>query len=592
MTHDKEKNQAATYYRRLLSYAFPYWKVFIFAVIGMVVYAATEVSFTKIIQPMLDGGFVNKDPEAIFWVPVLLILIFTVRIVGTFLSEYGMALIARNVIRDLRADVFKKILHLPTTYFDITSSGTVLSKMVYDIEQVAAATSGVIIVLIRDGLTVIALFGWMLYLSPMLTLILFVAIPFVAVMVYLISKRFRMLGTRIQNSMGGVTDITEEAIQANREIKIFGGHKFESQRFTDVNKYNRTQHLKLVAASALSNPIIQLVVAIAFAFMIFMATNPDFIKELSVGYFVSFLMAMIMLLQHAKRLTSINVTLQKGIAAAESVFTFVDIPEEIDQGDQELEKVTGQVEFRDVNFTYNNKNENVLSDISLKINAGETVAFVGRSGAGKSTLVSLLPRFYDNTSGTITIDGHDIKSLKLKNLRSHIALVNQDVTLFNDTISHNISYSNLENVDNDKIIAAAKAAHALEFIEKLPEGMNTMIGEDGVLLSGGQRQRIAIARAILKNAPILILDEATSALDTESERYIQSALDELIKSRTTLVIAHRLSTIENADKIVVLDKGRIVEVGTHKELITKAGHYAALHNMQFKTEKKTEQEVS
>ena len=585
MAQQTDNSTGTILYRRLLTYALPYWKVFIFAVIGMVIYAVTEVTFTKIIQPMLDGGFVDKDPKAIFWVPIFLVLIFTVRILGTFLSEYGMALIARNVIRDLRADVFHKIIHLPTTYFDITSSGTVLSKMVYDIEQVAAATSGVIIVLIRDGITVVALFGWMLYLSPLLTLILFIAIPFVAVLVFLISKRFRLLGTRIQNSMGGVTDITEEAIQANREIKIFGGHKFETQRFTDVNKYNRNQHLKLVAANALSNPIIQLIVAIAFAFMIYMATNPDFIKDLTVGYFVSFLMSMIMLLQHAKRLTTINVTLQKGIAAAESVFVFVDLPDEIDEGEDELEKVEGKVEFRDINFSYSKENENVLSDISLSINAGETVAFVGRSGAGKSTLVSLLPRFYDNSSGKILIDGHDIRSLKLKNLRSHIALVNQDVTLFNDTIAHNITYSNLENIDSTKITEAARAAHALEFIEKLPDGMNTIIGEDGVLLSGGQRQRIAIARAILKNAPILILDEATSALDTESERYIQSALDELIKSRTTLVIAHRLSTIEGADKIVVLDKGRIVEVGTHKELIAKGGHYAALHNMQFKTDK-------
>ena len=585
MDQQTDKPTGTILYRRLLTYALPYWKVFVFAVIGMVIYAVTEVTFTKIIQPMLDGGFVDKDPKAIFWVPIFLVLIFTVRIFGTFLSEYGMALIARNVIRDLRADVFDKIIHLPTTYFDVTSSGSVLSKMVYDIEQVAAATSGVIIVLIRDGITVVALFGWMLYLSPQLTLILFIAIPFVAVLVYLISKRFRLLGTRIQNSMGGVTDITEEAIQANREIKIFGGHKFETQRFTDVNKYNRTQHLKLVAANALSNPIIQLIVAIAFAFMIYMATNPDFIKELTVGYFVSFLMSMIMLLQHAKRLTTINVTLQKGIAAAESVFVFIDLPDEIDEGEDELDRVEGKVEFRDVNFFYSKENENVLSDVSLSINAGETVAFVGRSGAGKSTLVSLLPRFYDYTSGKIFIDDHEIRSLKLKNLRSHIALVNQDVTLFNDTIAHNITYSNLENIDSAKITEAARAAHALEFIEKLPNGMNTIIGEDGVLLSGGQRQRIAIARAILKNAPILILDEATSALDTESERLIQAALDELIKSRTTLVIAHRLSTIEGADKIVVLDKGRIVEVGTHKELIAKGEHYAALHNMQFKTDK-------
>lgn len=585
MNQKSQSNDAAIIYRRLLSYAAPYWKIFIFAVIGMVVYAATEVSFAKIIEPMMDGGFVEKDPESMFWVPVFLVLIFAVRIVGTFFSEYGMAMIARNVIRDLRAKVFNKIIVLSTSYFDTSSSGSILSKMVYDIEQLAAATSGVVVVLIRDGLTVIALFIWMLYLSPLLTLILFGIAPFVAAIVYAISKRFRMLGTRIQDSMGGVTDITEEAIKANQEIKIFGGQEFESQRFLETNQYNRRQHLKMVATNAISSPTIQLIVAIAFAAMIYIATNPEFIKEMSVGKFVSFLMAMIMLLQHAKRLTTINMTLQRGIAAAESVFKFIDVEEEIDQGSTEIEKIKGEVEFKNVNFSYGSEHENVLSDINLNIKAGETVAFVGRSGAGKSTLVSLLPRFYNKTSGSIKIDGYDIETLSLKNLRSHIALVNQNVTLFNDTVAHNIAYSDLKNVDENKIISATKAAHALEFIEKLSDGMNTVVGEDGVLLSGGQRQRIAIARAIFKDAPVLILDEATSALDTESERHIQAALDELIKTRTTLVIAHRLSTIEGADKIVVLDKGKIVEIGTHKELIAKDQHYAALHKLQFKSEK-------
>ena len=585
MNQKSQSNDAAIIYRRLLSYAAPYWKIFVFAVVGMVVYAATEVSFAKIIEPMMDGGFVEKDPESMFWVPVFLVLIFAVRIVGTFFSEYGMAMIARNVIRDLRTNVFNKIIVLPTSYFDTSSSGSILSKMVYDIEQLAAATSGVIVVLIRDGITVIALFIWMLYLSPLLTLILFGIAPIVAAIVYAISKRFRMLGTRIQSSMGNVTDITEEAIKANQEIKIFGGQEFESQRFLETNQYNRRQNLKMVATNAISSPTIQLIVAIAFAAMIYIATNPEFVKEMSVGKFVSFLMAMIMLLQHAKRLTTINMTLQRGIAAAESVFKFIDVEEEIDQGSTEIEKIKGEVEFKNVNFLYKSEHENVLSDINLNIKAGETVAFVGRSGAGKSTLVSLLPRFYDKTSGAIKIDGYDIERLSLKNLRSHIALVNQNVTLFNDTVAHNIAYSDLDNIDDSKLIAAAKAAHALEFIEKLSDGMNTVVGEDGVLLSGGQRQRIAIARAIFKDAPILILDEATSALDTESERHIQAALDELIKTRTTLVIAHRLSTIEGADKIVVLDKGKIVEMGTHKELIAKNQHYAALHKLQFKSEK-------
>ena len=585
MTQKTRNNDAAIIYRRLLTHALPYWKIFVFAVIGMVIYAGTEVSFAQILEPMMDGGFVEKDPDSMFWVPILLVIIFTIRIVGNFLSEYGMAMIARNVIRDLRAKIFYKITVLPTRYFDVTSSGSILSKMSYDIEQLAAATSGVVVVLIRDGITVIGLLVWMLYKNPMLTLILFVIAPFVVSIVYAISKRFRIIGKRIQTSMGSVTDITEESIKANQEIKIFGGQEFETHRFLSTNEYNRRQNLKLVATNAISSPTIQLIVAIAFAVMIYMATSPSIIPDMTAGKFVAFLVGMIMLLQHAKRLTTINVILQRGISAAESVFEFIDLEEEIDKGKKEIEKIKGEVEFNKINFAYKKENENVLSEITLSIKAGETVAFVGRSGAGKSTLVSLLPRFYDGTSGSITIDGYDISSLSLKNLRSHIALVNQNVTLFNDTVAHNISYSDLDNIDDNKIIRAAKAANAFEFIENLPEGFNTVVGEDGVLLSGGQRQRIAIARAIFKDAPILILDEATSALDTESERSIQLALDELMKTRTTLVIAHRLSTIEGADKIVVLDKGKIVEVGTHKDLISKNGYYAALHNMQFKTDK-------
>lgn len=585
MTEESKSTDAALVYHRLLKFSLPYWKVFVLAVIGMVIYAGTQVSFAQILEPMMDGGFVEKDPDAMFWVPVLIVIIFAVRIVGNFLSEYGMAVIARNTIRDLRAKIFNKIIILPARYFDVTSSGSILSKMSYDIEQLAAATSGVVVVLIRDGITVIGLLIWMLYKNPMLTLILFVIAPFVVTIVYAISQRFRTIGKRIQTSMGGVTDITEESIKANQEIKIFGGQEFETHRFSSTNEYNRRQHLKLVATNAISSPTIQLIVAVAFAVMIYMATSPKVIPDMTAGKFAAFLMGMVMLLQHAKRLTTVNVILQRGIAAAESVFEFIDLEEEIDNGKKEIKRIKGEVEFNNINFSYKNEHDKVLSDITLNIKAGETVAFVGRSGAGKSTLVSLLPRFYDISSGKIKIDGCDIESLTLKNLRSHIALVNQNVTLFNDTVAHNIAYSDLENLDDNKIINAAKAANALEFIERLPDGLNTIVGEDGVLLSGGQRQRIAIARAIFKNAPILILDEATSALDTESERYIQAALDDLIKTRTTLVIAHRLSTIEAADKIVVLDKGKIVEVGQHKDLIDKKGHYAALHAMQFKSEK-------
>jgi len=360
MKQQSKSNDAALIYRRLLSYAIPYWKVFVFAVIGMMIYAATGVSFAQILEPMMDGGFVEKDPGIMLWVPVFLVLIFSVRIVGIFLSEYGMAIISRNVIRDLREKIFKKITVLPTSYFDKTSSGSILSKMIYDIEQIAAATSSVVLVLIRDGITVIALFAWMLYQNSLLTLILFVIAPFVVAIVYTISKRFRTIGKRIQNSMGSVTEVTEEAIKANQEIKIFGGQEFEMQRFAGFNKYNRSQHLKIVATNAISSPTIQLIVAIAFALMIYLATKPEIIPDMTAGKFASFLMGMLMLLQHAKRLTTINIVLQRGITAADSVFNFIDIENEVDQGKNKIEKIKGEVEFKNVSFAYSNKHESVL----------------------------------------------------------------------------------------------------------------------------------------------------------------------------------------------------------------------------------------
>lgn len=571
-------------YRRLLRYAFPYWKVFLVAVLGMVIFSLTEGAFAKLIEPMVDGSFVDKDPDTIKWIPILMIIVFAARTVGSFLSEYGMAWIARSVIRNLRSQVFDKLLSLPIGYYDTTSSGGLLSKMVYDIEQLAEASSKVVTTLIRDTLTILVLLGLMMYLSMTLTLILLLVIPVVAVAVVAVSRRFRKLSYRIQRSMGDVSNVTEEAIEANREIKIFGGQEYESQRFEKVNTYNRRQHLKLVATNAISSPLIQQIVVTAFAGIVYIATKPGFLDEMTVGKFMSFMLAMILLLQHAKRLTSINAQLQKGIAAAYSVFTFVDTEPEPDSGIRELKQITGKVEFDDVTFGYGGQeSETVLQDIRLTIEPGESVAFVGRSGAGKSTLVSLLPRFYEVTQGRVLIDDMDTREITLPSLRSQIALVSQHVTLFNDSIAHNIAYGAQDSVDITAIREAARAAYALDFIERLPEGFDTIVGENGVLLSGGQRQRLAIARAIHKNAPILILDEATSALDTESERYIQQAIEELMKDRTTLVIAHRLSTIEKVDKIVVLEAGRIVEVGRHDELLAKGGHYAGLHDLQFGT---------
>ncbi|TDY02943.1 lipid A export permease/ATP-binding protein MsbA [Thiohalophilus thiocyanatoxydans] len=571
-------------YRRLLRHAFPYWKVFLLAVFGMVIFSLSQGAFAKLIEPMVDGSFVDKDPAMIKWIPILMIIVFAIRTIGSFLSEYGMAWIARSVIQNLRSMVFNKLLCLPIGYYETTSSGGLLSKMVYDIEQLADAASTVVTTLIRDSLTIIVLLVVMMYLSATLTLILLVAIPVIAVAVVLVSKRFRKLSHRIQRSMGDVSNVTEETIEANREIKIFGGQEYETERFEKVNAYNRRQHLKLVATNAISSPLIQQIVVTAFAGIVYIATKPGFLDEMTVGKFMSFMLSMILLLQHAKRLTTINAKLQRGIAAAYSVFTFVDSEPEPDRGTRELTHVEGRVQYQSVTFSYEGmENEPVLSDIELTIEPGESVAFVGRSGAGKSTLVSLLPRFYEIKQGRILIDDVDIKDVTLTSLRSQIALVSQQVTLFNDTIAHNIAYGALEHADETAIREAAEAAYALDFIERLPEGFDTVVGENGVLLSGGQRQRLAIARAILKNAPILILDEATSALDTESERYIQGAIEHLMEDRTTLVIAHRLSTIERVDKIVVLEAGRIVEVGRHDELLAKNGQYASLHGIQFST---------
>ncbi|MDH5407518.1 MAG: lipid A export permease/ATP-binding protein MsbA [Gammaproteobacteria bacterium] len=582
MSQEKAQTDGGVIYRRLLGFVFPYWKVFIGSILAMMVLGSTEAAFAAVMKVITGAGFVDKDPETIRWIPLMIIGVFTVKMISGFFSTYGMSWIARQVIKTLRKQMFNQLLRLPSSYFEGTSSGVILSKLLYDVEQVAAASSQVITILIRDTLSIIALLAWMIYISSSLTLIFLIITPVLTILVVFISKRFRKLAKRIQGSMGDISHVSEEAIEGQRVIKIFGGQDYETQQFENVNEYNRRQHMKIVATTAFSTPFIQLLVACAFALIVYMATLPDMRGIVGVDTFVSFMTAMIMLMQPTKRLTTINALLQQGIAAAQSVFDFLDQPQEKHQGGKTISQTKGAVKFEHVSFSYAKDKDKILDDVSLTIEPGQSVAFVGRSGAGKTTLVSLLPRFYEFDEGRIMLDGDDIKDINLNSLRDQIALVSQQVTLFNDTIAHNIAYGALGTVSEEEVIKAAETAHAIEFIRELPEGFNTHVGENGVLLSGGQRQRLAIARAILKNAPILILDEATSALDSESERYIQEALDELMKNRTTLVIAHRLSTIERVDKIMVMEHGKIVEQGKHQELLDKEGIYAGLYNLQFK----------
>ncbi|MCW8917585.1 MAG: lipid A export permease/ATP-binding protein MsbA [Gammaproteobacteria bacterium] len=579
--HNAGRTAGHIIYRRLLGYVLPHWRAFFVAIFALVVVAGTEAGFAAFLKPMMDGSFVEKDPEIVRLTPIILIAIFLVRGVAAYLSGYLMAWVARRVISTLRGEMFAQLLRLPVSFFDNTPSGTLLSKLIYNVEQVARATTGVVTILVRDTFTVLGLLGWMFYLNWQLAAILMVGTPLIAKVIHFINRRFRRYSTRIQDSVGTVTQIAEEAIEGQRVVKTFGGQEYELRRFDEANENNRRLNMKLESTNAASVPVVQMVAALASALVIYIALRQVEEEGMSVGSFMSFIASMMMLHSPMKRLTHIAVSLQQGIAAAESIFTFLDTPPERDAGIQHLGRCAGAVSYQQVSFGYSGDKGAVLHDIDLQIAPGQSVAFVGRSGSGKSTLVSLLARFYDVTTGQILIDGHDIRELPLERLRAQIALVTQHITLFNDTIANNIAYGSLGSASREAIIQAAEAAHAMEFIRELPAGLDTMVGENGVLLSGGQRQRLAIARALLKDAPILILDEATSALDTESERHIQAALEGLMANRTTLVIAHRLSTIEKADNIVVLEKGRIIESGAHAELLARNGQYAVLYNMQF-----------
>lgn len=568
-------------YKRLLGYAWHYLPIFLLAVCGMAFVAATEAGIAWLMKPMLDGSFVEKDPVVIKWLPFGLLFIVIIRGTAGFISDYGMGHVGRNVIRDMRRQMFSQLMNLPTAFYDKSSSGHLMSKLIFDVERVANAATKAVTIVVRDTFTIIGLLFMMFYTSWKLSLVFLFLAPMITLIAVSVSKRFRKISKRIQSSMGNVTEISQEITEGHRVIKMFGGEEYESRRFSKINEDNRRQNMKLQATRATSVPVSQFLAACGLAVILYFATSDEMLESLTVGTFVSFLTASMLLLAPLKRLTLVQATVQQGITAANSVFELLDEKTEKDTGTQELVRSKGQIEFRNVSFSYDTGKGNVLSDISFIAEPGETVALVGRSGSGKSTLVGLLPRFYDVSDGDILIDGISVNDLKLESLRNQIALVSQDITLFNDTIKKNIAYGDMENMSDEQIIHAAKAAHAVEFISELPNGFDSVIGDKGVLLSGGQRQRIAIARALLKDAPILILDEATSALDTESERYIQEALNDLMKNRTTLVIAHRLSTVENADKIIVMDNGRIIETGTHQDLLAANGTYAALYKIQF-----------
>jgi len=574
-------NNGKELYLRLLQYVKPYKIQFSIAILGMVIFAATEPALPALMKPMLDGSFIEKDETMIILVPILLVLLYFVRGIASFTTTVGLNWVSNKVIMDLRSEMFQRLLTLPSSYYDTNPTGTIISKLTYDVNQVAGASTEVLIVLVRDTLAILGLLSWMFYIDWKLSLIIFLTAPLIILIVRSISERLRHLNHSLQGHMGEITQILEEGITGQRVIKIFGGETYETGRFQQSINRVRLFTMKTVTTAAINSPVVQLVTVTALAVIVYIASVQSANNEITVGEFISFFSAMAMLITPVKRITGLNEVLQRGLAAAESVFHLIDQKPEIEPGQPSQLIEIGDLEFSNLSFRYPDSKSNALDNIQLTIHTNETIALVGASGSGKSTLVNLLPLFYHPTSGTITINQTNLFDFSLRDLRNKIALVSQDITLFNDTVAANIAYGTATNASSEQIALAAKKAHALEFIENLPNGFDSVIGEKGTLLSGGQRQRIAIARALLKDAPILILDEATSALDSHSEKQIQLALDELVKGRTTLMIAHRLSTISKADRIIVMDDGKIVEEGNHKCLYDQDGLYTHLYNLQF-----------
>ncbi|RPA61821.1 lipid A export permease/ATP-binding protein MsbA [Shewanella frigidimarina] len=593
------KNEMWVVFKRLMAYVVPMKAMFIMAVLGLITYGAVDAAFIAFIKPFIDEGFsqtpaivagvdlpthggFNANKDIMLMAPIAVILMFSLRGVANFVSTYCVSYMSAQLIMDMRQQVFEHYLRLPVSYIDRENSGNLISRVTFDTEQIARASGSALISIVRDSMTAIGMLGIMFYYSWKLSLCILVIGPIMGVVISVVSKRFRKVSKQIQSAMGGVTATTEQMIKGHKNVLVFGGQKTEVERFFQVNDRNRYQNMKLAVAQSISQPLIMVIGSFALAFVLYAATWDSMKTDLTAGTFAAILGAMLAMLQPIKNLTRVNAEFQRGIAACTTVFELLDTAPEPDNGVFSIDRVEGKLTFDNVTFAYPGQEKSALNGIDFEVKPGKTVALVGRSGSGKSTIASLITRFYgDLSTGDIRLDDTSIYDYQLKSLRNQVALVSQQVTLFNDTIANNIAYAYPGEVTREQIVHAAELAYAMEFIDTLPEGLDTQVGENGVLLSGGQRQRIAIARAMLRDAPVLILDEATSALDTESEKAIQKGLDNLRHNRTSIVIAHRLSTIESADEILVIDQGKIVERGNHNELIAQAGIYANLYQMQF-----------